>query len=62
MLYGSLFRLLYASLLALLRFGCLLAVYLSSGGVVCGRNAQVMRNDEWDKSGGIGCGMSGNNC
>jgi len=25
-------------------------------------DTQVMRNDEWDKSGGIGCGMSGNNC
>jgi hypothetical protein len=23
---------------------------------------QVMRNDEWDKTGGVGCGMSGNNC
>ena len=23
---------------------------------------QVMRNDEWDKSGGVGCGMSGDNC
>jgi hypothetical protein len=25
-------------------------------------DTQVMRNDEWDKSGGIGCGMAGNNC
>jgi hypothetical protein len=25
-------------------------------------DTEVMRNDEWDKSGGIGCGMSGNNC
>jgi hypothetical protein len=25
-------------------------------------DTQVMRNDEWDKSGGVGCGMSGNNC
>jgi len=23
---------------------------------------QVMRNDEWDNTGGVGCGMSGNNC
>mmetsp|Transcript_70503 Transcript_70503/g.103345 ORF Transcript_70503/g.103345 Transcript_70503/m.103345 type:complete len:178 (+) Transcript_70503:35-568(+) len=25
-------------------------------------DTQVMRNDEWDKSGGVGCGMSGDNC
>ena len=23
---------------------------------------QVVRNDEWDKSGGVGCGMYGNSC
>mmetsp|Transcript_67575 Transcript_67575/g.140858 ORF Transcript_67575/g.140858 Transcript_67575/m.140858 type:complete len:173 (+) Transcript_67575:38-556(+) len=25
-------------------------------------DTQVLRNDEWDQSGGVGCGMSGNNC
>eukprot|EP00285_Hemiselmis_virescens_P006943 CAMPEP_0173390426 /NCGR_PEP_ID=MMETSP1356-20130122/14816_1 /TAXON_ID=77927 ORGANISM="Hemiselmis virescens, Strain PCC157" /NCGR_SAMPLE_ID=MMETSP1356 /ASSEMBLY_ACC=CAM_ASM_000847 /LENGTH=189 /DNA_ID=CAMNT_0014347809 /DNA_START=5 /DNA_END=574 /DNA_ORIENTATION=+ len=25
-------------------------------------DTEVVRNDEWDNSGGVGCGMSGNNC
>jgi len=25
-------------------------------------DTQVVRNDEWDKSGGVGCGMYGNSC
>jgi hypothetical protein len=25
-------------------------------------DTQVMRNDEWDNSGGVGCGMNANNC